>query len=106
MGIKEVRVHLCQKSAASAGAREFVEKLYVPLKLANPKFPLLIRECGGMIPRHGEDWVMEERSVSTSPTRVQMKSTLPLLFSRAVELGGRNIVLSFVANPSDIHAEI
>ena len=35
--IKEVRLHLCQKSAASAGAREFVEKHYVPLKLANPK---------------------------------------------------------------------
>jgi len=49
--IKEVRLHLCQKSAASAGAREFVEKHYVPLKLANPKFPLLIRECGGMMPR-------------------------------------------------------
>ena len=36
--IKEVRLHLCQKSAASAGAREFVEKHYVPLKLANPKY--------------------------------------------------------------------
>ena len=35
--LKEVRLHLCQKSAASAGAREFVEKYYVQTKVANPK---------------------------------------------------------------------
>lgn len=35
--LKEVRLHLCQKSAASAGARQFVEEHYVPIKLANPK---------------------------------------------------------------------
>ena len=27
-GLKEIRLHLCQKSAASSGAREFVEKHY------------------------------------------------------------------------------
>ena len=48
--LKEVRLHLCQKSAASAGARQFVEEHYVPIKLANPKFPLLVRECGGITP--------------------------------------------------------
>jgi len=49
--LKEVRLHLCQKSAASAGAREFVEKHYVPLKLENPQMPILIRECSGIIPK-------------------------------------------------------
>merc|ERR1711881_790436 len=49
--LKEIRLHLCQKSAASAGARDFIEKHYVSLKLANPKFPLLVRECSGITPR-------------------------------------------------------
>merc|ERR1712012_1423987 len=49
--LKELRFHLCQKSAASAGAREFVEKHYVPLKTANPQFPILVRECSGIQPR-------------------------------------------------------
>ena len=49
--LKEIRLHLCQKSAASAGVREFIEKHYVPLKLENPKFPILVRECSGIAPR-------------------------------------------------------
>ena len=49
--LKELRLHLCQKSAASAGAREFVEKNYVPLKTANPQFPILVRECSGIQPK-------------------------------------------------------
>ena len=49
--LKEIRLHLCQKSAASKGARDFVENHYVPLKLANPKFPILVRECSGIHPK-------------------------------------------------------
>ena len=49
--IKELRLHLCQKSAASQGVRDFVETHYVPLKLANPKFPILVRECSGIHPK-------------------------------------------------------
>ena len=49
--LKELRLHLCQKSAASAGVRDFVTKHYVDLKKANPKFPILIRECSGITPR-------------------------------------------------------
>ena len=49
--LREIRLHLCQKSANSAGVREFVSKHYVPLKTANPKFPILIRECSGITPR-------------------------------------------------------
>ena len=41
-GLKELRLHLCQKSPASAGARQFVEKHYVPIKMSNPKFPILV----------------------------------------------------------------
>ncbi|XP_065575400.1 NADH dehydrogenase [ubiquinone] 1 alpha subcomplex subunit 2-like [Artemia franciscana] len=49
--VKEVRIHLCQKSEASKGVRDFVEKYYVDLKKANPNFPILIRECSGVLPK-------------------------------------------------------
>ncbi|WAQ98251.1 NDUA2-like protein [Mya arenaria] len=48
--LKELRIHLCQKSAASQGVRDFVETQYVALKKSNPKFPILIRECSGVQP--------------------------------------------------------
>ncbi|XP_045897073.1 NADH dehydrogenase [ubiquinone] 1 alpha subcomplex subunit 2 isoform X2 [Micropterus dolomieu] len=46
--IREIRVHLCQTSGASKGARDFVEQHYVSLKKSNPDFPILIRECSGV----------------------------------------------------------
>ena len=49
--LKEIRLHLCQKSSASAGVRDFVEKHYVPMKVMNPKFPILVRECSGITPK-------------------------------------------------------
>ncbi|KAH3781677.1 NADH dehydrogenase [ubiquinone] 1 alpha subcomplex subunit 2-like [Dreissena polymorpha] len=48
--LKELRIHLCQKSAASQGVREFIETQYVALKKSNPKFPILIRECSSVQP--------------------------------------------------------
>ncbi|GFR33587.1 NADH dehydrogenase 1 alpha subcomplex subunit 2 [Trichonephila clavata] len=49
--LKEIRIHLCQKSNESAGIREFIRKHYVPIKKQNPAFPILIRECEGIEPR-------------------------------------------------------
>ncbi|KAK7500535.1 hypothetical protein BaRGS_00008110 [Batillaria attramentaria] len=49
--LKELRIHLCQKSAASKGVRDFIEKHYVELKKNNPKFPILVRECSDVQPR-------------------------------------------------------
>uniref|UniRef100_B5FZM2 NADH dehydrogenase [ubiquinone] 1 alpha subcomplex subunit 2 n=1 Tax=Taeniopygia guttata TaxID=59729 RepID=B5FZM2_TAEGU len=46
--LRELRIHLCQRSAGSRGVREFIEKHYVTLKKANPDFPILIRECSGI----------------------------------------------------------
>uniref|UniRef100_A0A3Q3Q7P2 NADH dehydrogenase [ubiquinone] 1 alpha subcomplex subunit 2 n=1 Tax=Monopterus albus TaxID=43700 RepID=A0A3Q3Q7P2_MONAL len=46
--LREIRVHLCQTSAASKGTRDFVEQHYVALKKSNPDFPILIRECSGV----------------------------------------------------------
>eukprot|EP00803_Ostreobium_quekettii_P011295 evm.model.scf_1770.3 EVM.evm.TU.scf_1770.3 scf_1770:11934-14694(+) len=46
--LQELRVHLCQTSGGSKGAREFVFSSYAELKKANPRFPILIRECGGV----------------------------------------------------------
>ncbi|KAK3100049.1 hypothetical protein FSP39_013928 [Pinctada imbricata] len=49
--LKELRIHLCQKSAASKGARDFIENHYVKVKENNPSFPILIRECSGVQPK-------------------------------------------------------
>ncbi|KAM6299801.1 NADH dehydrogenase [ubiquinone] 1 alpha subcomplex subunit 2 [Aegotheles albertisi] len=49
-GLRELRIHLCQRSAGSRGVREFIEQHYVTLKKANPEFPILIRECSGVQP--------------------------------------------------------
>ncbi|XP_006034212.1 NADH dehydrogenase [ubiquinone] 1 alpha subcomplex subunit 2 [Alligator sinensis] len=43
--LKEIRIHLCQRSPGSQGARDFIDQHYVTLKKANPDFPILIREC-------------------------------------------------------------
>ncbi|KAL4230395.1 ndufa2 [Mactra antiquata] len=48
--LKELRIHLCQKSPASQGVREFIESQYVAMKKSNPRFPILIRECSGVQP--------------------------------------------------------
>ena len=48
--LREVRIILCQYSAASAGAREFVSQHYVDLKTENPTTPILVRECGEVKP--------------------------------------------------------
>ncbi|UYV76705.1 hypothetical protein LAZ67_14001831 [Cordylochernes scorpioides] len=48
--LKELRLHLCQKSPESKGIREFIENHYVALKKNNPNFPILIRECSGVNP--------------------------------------------------------
>ncbi|KAF7646133.1 hypothetical protein LDENG_00192570 [Lucifuga dentata] len=63
--LREIRVHLCQSSAASMGARDFVEQNYVALKKANPDFPFLIRECSGVQARLWARYDFgKERSVS------------------------------------------
>jgi len=49
--IRELRIHLCQKSPASKGVREWIEKSYVEAKKANPEFPILIRECSNVTPK-------------------------------------------------------
>ena len=49
--LRELRLHLCQKSSASAGARDFVSKHYSSLKTEQPRLPVLVRECSGMAPR-------------------------------------------------------
>ncbi|XP_071847614.1 NADH dehydrogenase [ubiquinone] 1 alpha subcomplex subunit 2-like [Apostichopus japonicus] len=48
--LKELRIHLCQRSPSSQGTRDWVEKHYVDMKKSNPKFPFLIRECSNINP--------------------------------------------------------
>uniref|UniRef100_A0A663EMC0 NADH dehydrogenase [ubiquinone] 1 alpha subcomplex subunit 2 n=1 Tax=Aquila chrysaetos chrysaetos TaxID=223781 RepID=A0A663EMC0_AQUCH len=49
--LRELRIHLCQRSPGSRGVRDFIEQHYVTLKKANPDFPILIRECSGVEPK-------------------------------------------------------
>lgn len=49
--IKELRIHLCQKSQSSQGVRKFIESRYVPIKKQNMRFPILIRECSNIEPK-------------------------------------------------------
>merc|ERR1712189_117046 len=49
--LKELRIHLCQTSPGSEGARDFIKSNYSVLKAANPQFPILIRESSGIQPR-------------------------------------------------------
>ena len=50
--LKELRIHLCQTSSASAGVRDYITTNYVAIKKVNPDFPILIRECSGIQVRH------------------------------------------------------
>ncbi|CAG5125461.1 unnamed protein product [Candidula unifasciata] len=49
--LKELRFHLCLKSASSQGIRDFLEKNYVALKTKNPEFPFLVREATNVQPK-------------------------------------------------------
>uniref|UniRef100_A0A8D2DR65 NADH dehydrogenase [ubiquinone] 1 alpha subcomplex subunit 2 n=1 Tax=Sciurus vulgaris TaxID=55149 RepID=A0A8D2DR65_SCIVU len=51
LGLREIRIHLCQRSPGSQGVRDFIEKHYVTLKKANPGLPILIRECSDVQPK-------------------------------------------------------
>ncbi|XP_061607489.1 NADH dehydrogenase [ubiquinone] 1 alpha subcomplex subunit 2 [Phyllopteryx taeniolatus] len=63
--LREIRIHVCQTSAASKGTRDFVEQHYVDLKRANADFPILVRECSGVEARLWARYDFgKERSVS------------------------------------------
>ncbi|UOH84863.1 hypothetical protein LQV05_001678 [Cryptococcus neoformans] len=49
--VKEIRLHFCQTSAASAGVRQFVQSSYPAVKSANPDLKFLIREASNISPR-------------------------------------------------------
>ncbi|KAH8915429.1 hypothetical protein BT69DRAFT_1303756 [Atractiella rhizophila] len=49
--LKELRLHGCQTSPASAGVRAFIQSSYLPIKTANPDLKILIREAHGTPPR-------------------------------------------------------
>ncbi|XP_013884643.1 NADH dehydrogenase [ubiquinone] 1 alpha subcomplex subunit 2 [Austrofundulus limnaeus] len=76
--LREIRLHLCQTSAASKGARDFVEQKYVTLKKSNPDFPILIRECSGVQARLWARYDLgKEKSVSVDNMSAdQITSTL------------------------------
>ncbi|OWF38471.1 NADH dehydrogenase [ubiquinone] 1 alpha subcomplex subunit 2-like [Mizuhopecten yessoensis] len=70
--LKELRIHLCQTSRTSQGVRDFISNGYVPLKIANPKFPILIRECSGVQPRL---YARYEQGVEVSKALSDLNST-------------------------------
>ncbi|KAF2346409.1 Ribosomal protein/NADH dehydrogenase domain [Trinorchestia longiramus] len=71
--VHELRLHLCQSSAASKGVRDFLETGYVDLKKANPTLPILVRECSGVLPKAWARYDMvssEPDMVSSEPDMV------------------------------------
>jgi len=56
--VKELRLHMCNVSAASQGLRDFVENHYITLKKNNSSLPILVRECEGVTPKI---WVRVDR---------------------------------------------
>ncbi|XP_064017446.1 NADH dehydrogenase [ubiquinone] 1 alpha subcomplex subunit 2 [Pogoniulus pusillus] len=71
-GLRELRIHLCQRSAGSRGVREFIEQRYVALKKANPDLPVLVRECSGVQPRLWARYEFgKEKSVSLNNLTVE-----------------------------------
>lgn len=44
---KELRFVFCGQGEGSKGVRDFLKASYVPLKSANPSFPLLVRDSTG-----------------------------------------------------------
>ncbi|KAI9007374.1 NADH dehydrogenase 1 alpha subcomplex subunit 2-like protein [Gaertneriomyces semiglobifer] len=62
--LKEIRIHLDQKSQGSKGLRDFVLKEYPKIKEANPTLPVLIREAAGVKARvYGRYAFGQERSI-------------------------------------------
>lgn len=51
LGLREIRIHLCQRSPGSQGVRDFIQQRYVELKKAHPSLPILIRECSEVQPK-------------------------------------------------------
>ncbi|KAJ3653701.1 hypothetical protein Zmor_012939 [Zophobas morio] len=70
--LKELRIHLCQKSPSSQGVRDFIEQHYVSLKSGNPKTPILIRECSGVEPKL---WARHDKGKETSVSLKDMSAS-------------------------------
>ncbi|CAO2601559.1 NADH dehydrogenase [ubiquinone] 1 alpha subcomplex subunit 2 [Lemmus lemmus] len=51
LGLREIRIHLCQRSWGSQGVRDFIQQRYVELKKVHPGLPILIRECSEVQPK-------------------------------------------------------
>ena len=45
--VMQLRAAMCQTSAGSKGLQAFWAKEYSNIKAANPKLPVLLRECAG-----------------------------------------------------------
>lgn len=69
--LKEVRLHLCPKTASSNAARQFIDKYYLGIKKNNPELPILIRECTGIEPRL---WFRFEFGRETSASLASMNA--------------------------------
>ncbi|XP_038176935.1 NADH dehydrogenase [ubiquinone] 1 alpha subcomplex subunit 2-like [Arvicola amphibius] len=51
LGLREIRIHLCQGSPGRQGVRDFIQQRYMELKKAHPGLPILIRECSEVQPK-------------------------------------------------------
>ncbi|XP_059179250.1 NADH dehydrogenase [ubiquinone] 1 alpha subcomplex subunit 2-like [Physella acuta] len=82
--LKELRFHLCLKSASSKGVREYIESSYVNLKVQNPKFPFLVREADNIQPKIYARYALGKESSLplTNMTKDQVARAVESLISR------------------------
>ncbi|CAK5056556.1 unnamed protein product [Meloidogyne enterolobii] len=94
--LRELRIHLCQKSPESNGVRQFIENDYVDLKKGNRLFPILIRECSGIKPKI---WARYEYGIEKSIS-VENESR-EKVFEIIKNLAERRMVYYFTSNVVD-----
>ncbi|XP_064636363.1 NADH dehydrogenase [ubiquinone] 1 alpha subcomplex subunit 2-like [Lineus longissimus] len=83
--LKELRIHLCQKSATSKGVRDFIESHYVNVKKANPTFPILVRECSGVEPKMAAryDFGVEKTTTLSNLKAEEIMKTMEALAAKS-----------------------
>uniref|UniRef100_A0A8D2B6C7 NADH dehydrogenase [ubiquinone] 1 alpha subcomplex subunit 2 n=1 Tax=Sciurus vulgaris TaxID=55149 RepID=A0A8D2B6C7_SCIVU len=65
LGLREISIHLCQRSPGCQGVRDFIQKCCVELRKANAGLPILIQECSYVQPKLWAHYAFgQEKNVS------------------------------------------
>ena len=86
--LKEIRFVMCQQSAASVGARQFIYNNYSQIKQANPTLPFIVRECAGAQPTimARYDFGVEKRVYVNDLSEKEVDAVVEELTTQAVKV--------------------